>query len=135
MPDRPFATKGSNEFISECKAGNEKVVAAMLEDRPHLVYQYDNIGMTGIHWACKRNHEKCVEVMMKYKPYLEGADMLGRKPIYLALSNQNAKVLRLLLSKMCSPWTYDRTPAYKRVCKNNINCMIELEKYRKVAIY
>lgn len=54
--------------------------------------------MTGLHWACKRNHLGTVKVLLEHGSRVNFQDELGNTPLNYAIENQNQKIVVVLLA-------------------------------------
>lgn len=71
-----------------------KVVTAteLLHKNLYLVFDYDHLFMTALHWACKKGHMACVKLLLPYDPDLDAEDFIGRTPLYHAFENNHNEV-------------------------------------------
>lgn len=53
--------------------------------------------LTGLHWAVKRGHFKVCELLLKHNAHVNALDILGRTPLYFALTSQKLDLYCLLL--------------------------------------
>ena len=58
-----------------------------LNNNKYLVYDFDNCFMTGLHWACRRNHPGLVKLLLEKGADPNFEDIIGRTPLYYALLN------------------------------------------------
>jgi hypothetical protein len=91
----PYQKKLAYEFIQSVKIGNLRQTFVILKTNKYLVYDYDWIHLTGLHWACKRNHERVAELLITKGADVNAKDLLGRSCLYFALLNQNIKLIKV----------------------------------------
>lgn len=128
----PYQKKLAYEFIQSVKIGNLRQTFVILKTNKYLVYDYDWINLTGLHWACKRNHERVAELLIKKGADVNAKDLLGRTCLYFALLNQNIKLIKLLLYNEASPWSSPSDCNYKDLCGNNPKIVPYLQKSREL---
>ena len=80
----PFARDRSHYFFEVIKCGDFLEVRNCLALDPLLVLDYDNIGMTGLHWAVKKGFEMIVDLLVENHADADASDMLNRTPSYFA---------------------------------------------------
>jgi uncharacterized protein YkuJ len=66
-----YEREGSKVFIDACKYNDERTVFIMLRREKFLVYDFDHIKMTGLHWACKRGFERIARMLVENNTDLE----------------------------------------------------------------
>ena len=76
----PFVRDLSHYFFDSVKYGDFLEVRNCLTLDPMLVLDYDNIGMTGLHWAAKKGFDGIVELLLDANANVEAEDMLKRTP-------------------------------------------------------
>ena len=90
LKDVPFSRPFGKEFIRACKDGNYEVVSRLLELDPSYVHEYDDIRMTGLHWACKKGFERIVDYLLDNHADPRAEDILKRPAEFFAkISNKN----------------------------------------------
>ena len=70
----PFEKEGSYELIEAAKFGEINKLLKLLKENKNLVYDFDYIGMTALHWACKRNHEKAAMILIDHNSNVNSKD-------------------------------------------------------------
>lgn len=83
----------SRDFFDAIKSNEYLLVDSLLKEDPFLVLDFDHIGMTGLHWACKKGHERVAEILMDYHTDIEKLDLLRRTPIDLAKMHKNEQLV------------------------------------------
>ena len=53
--------------------------------------------MTALHWACKRGHISIVKRLVEKGSDIDFQDMIGRTPLYFAITSCNNKIVQVLL--------------------------------------
>ena len=131
---KPYQKEFSYQFIENVKLGKIHEAYRLLKKNKYLVYDFDWIHLTPLHWACKRNHENVAIMLITFKSDVNVKDILGRTPQYYALLNQNVKIVKLLLLNEASPWSSPSDCNYKNVCQNNPKVIPFLQKARDLSI-
>lgn len=134
VPPQSFDCKYSKEFIETCRDGNLKKVQIMATKIPQLVFEYDNIGMTGLAWACKKGHTELAYYLMSKKAYVEKGDLLRRTPLYYAVKAQNFMICKELLRRLANPWSITGLETYEVLCEYNREIGALLSLYRNAFI-
>lgn len=95
----------------------------MLKKNPDLVYDYDDvtyklnqIGMTGLAWACQKNHERIARTLLTAKPNVHMTDLIHRSPLFFAMKAKNVVLVNELLKMRASPWSVKGQPSYEQLC-------------------
>ena len=114
----PYEKKNSYNLINDCKQGNIKQVGKLLQQNRYLVHDFDNCFMTGLHWACRRNHHEIVKLLLEKGADPNQEDLIGRTALYYALHNQkeeNLIILKYLLYHKANPWSSPKID-FKSIC-------------------
>lgn len=133
MPQHSYSQPHASAFIDACKFNDYAAVEELLDICPQLVYEYDHIGMTGLHWACKKNHERIGHLLIGRRAWVNATDQLGRKPIYFAVKSRNPRLVREMLLKMADPWTPAGCKSYSSLSQNDGQIEAYLKTFRIVA--
>ncbi|KAL4477297.1 hypothetical protein ABPG73_003423 [Tetrahymena malaccensis] len=130
---KPYQKKGSYELISYSKKGDTELVRDLTMENKYLVYDFDYVYMTALHWACKRGHCQVAGMLIKQGADVDAKDLIGRTPLYFAISIQDAPIVELLLSNQANPWS---TKEYNlnEMVKENSKLTALLSRYRKLDI-
>ncbi|KAL4493423.1 hypothetical protein ABPG72_007431 [Tetrahymena utriculariae] len=130
---KPYQKKGSYELISYSKKGDTDLVRDLTMENKYLVYDFDYVYMTALHWACKRGHCQVAGMLIQQGADVDAKDLIGRTPLYFAISIQDAPIVELLLSNQASPWS---TKEYNlnEMVKENSKLTALLSRYRKLDI-
>ena len=56
FPSKAFEHPLSKKYFQACKTNNVEEISIVLNIHKYLVYEFDLLMMTGLHWACKRGH-------------------------------------------------------------------------------
>eukprot|EP00825_Cyclidium_porcatum_P051540 TRINITY_DN9516_c0_g1_i2.p1 TRINITY_DN9516_c0_g1~~TRINITY_DN9516_c0_g1_i2.p1 ORF type:complete len:377 (+),score=58.27 TRINITY_DN9516_c0_g1_i2:753-1883(+) len=132
----PFQKEGSRILIQAAKHGKQEIVEQLLKQNEYLVFDFDNIFMTSLHWASKRGHANIVQLLMEYGADVDATDIIGRSPLYFAIQSQQIEIVHLLLKNKASPWAFSKSLSYTDLCKNNGNYSILniMNKFRQIHI-
>lgn len=74
IPKEPYHRPGAKEFLQACKEGDDLKVIILLAQDKHILHIFDSMKMTGLHWACKRNHFYVAKVLLEHKAYVNSND-------------------------------------------------------------
>lgn len=97
--DQPFARPFAKDFLWACKYGDHDAVERLLEKDPFLVHEYDDIRMTGFHWACKKSHLRIAEHLLENHADPKAEDILKRTPEFFAAKANNSYTLNLIYKR------------------------------------
>lgn len=103
IPKTPYSTSKSHQFIKACKFGSVEEVNIMLAANPNLVYCFDNLSMTGLHWAALRNFVKVAESLIESHCLIDAIDINHRTPLFEAARKGNLEVTKVLLINNADP--------------------------------
>lgn len=95
----PYQSRQFRSFLLAVKAQNYKEVRRLLTDCKQLAYEQDSIGLTGLHWAVKRNDMMMAELLLYLGAKVNTPDMLNRTALYLAVKMNYPQMVSFLLSK------------------------------------
>ena len=84
FPNKAYFRHGSRKLIEASRNGNLTVVDQLLQNNRYLVYDYDHVHQTALHWAAKRDHPKIVKVLLDHGSYIDCKDFGKRTPLFLA---------------------------------------------------
>ena len=82
-------------------------VKSLLRGNSAYALGFDWIGATALHVAIKNEDLKLAELLIDYNSNVDAKDLLGRTPIFFAVSNSNYEMVRLLLYNKANPWSND----------------------------
>ena len=118
IPTEPYHHPFSRTFINYCKTNEAYTVKRLIDKNKTLVYQFDDIGMTGLHWACKRGCQEVGIELIKSKAHLNAEDILHRTPLYFAIQSRSLKLVQALIHHGCQLWCKDSRYDYKEMTSN-----------------
>eukprot|EP01022_Parablepharisma_sp_SALTPOND_P007479 TRINITY_DN1308_c0_g1_i1.p2 TRINITY_DN1308_c0_g1~~TRINITY_DN1308_c0_g1_i1.p2 ORF type:complete len:438 (+),score=32.09 TRINITY_DN1308_c0_g1_i1:2554-3867(+) len=130
LPKEPLQSENATEFLIAVKCANLAKVKEMLEKNRYLVYEFDYVGRTALHHACRRNLYNIMVVLVQYWADVNACDAAGRAPLYLAAKYASAGAVKLLLRNNASlyycthtgktPMEVARNTAIKTVLDNGL---------------
>lgn len=100
---RPYRYKDSLSFFAAIKEQNYKVVRHLVGECRQLVTEQDSLGLTGLHWAVKREDSKMMDWLVKWGAEVNQTDMLNRTPLYLAMKQGSLKLVTRLVDLGADP--------------------------------
>lgn len=77
----------------------------MLNRNRFLVYDFDHAYLTPLHWAAKRGFFSMARLLISYGADTNAKDIIGRTPLYLAVSFEYPNIVKLLLYHKADPWS------------------------------
>ncbi len=90
-------------FFEAVKQGNLELLETMLNKDRFIVYEFDHVGETALHWAAKRNMPHVIKLLFKYGAFANQKDLGGRTPLFLATKHGNLKAVKALLLHKAKP--------------------------------
>ena len=61
---QPFERKNSYQFIRSAKLNDLETVQDLLKRSPFLIFDFDHLHMTALHWAAKKGHHRLAEYLI-----------------------------------------------------------------------
>lgn len=86
------------EIQNAARAGDLDKVKALLADKPDLVNNKDDFGVTALHWAALMDRKNVVALLLASKANVNARDNEGITPLLSATFNTNQDVVELLLA-------------------------------------
>ncbi|KAL4442916.1 hypothetical protein ABPG74_010805 [Tetrahymena malaccensis] len=130
---KPFQKKFSYELIQAAKLGDIMKVIECLNENRFLVFDFDYIFQTALHWATKRNHYQIVDMLIKNGADVNSKDIMGRTPLFFALKGAFDKICLLLLENKASPWSTSQLN-YVKAANENIQIILYLNKFKQIDV-
>lgn len=96
----PLCRALSTDFFDAIKFNDFMKLELIVREDPFLVLDYDHIGMTGLHWACKKGYERIADILMDSHADLYATDLLRRTPLDLALKLENTHLINNLYQRL-----------------------------------
>ena len=87
----------TSKFIKAAKRGNLEQLKALVVIKPHLVYSFDFMNKTALHWAILRNKTECAKFLILKQSYINARDALNKHALYYAIQNKNPEIVYILL--------------------------------------
>lgn len=100
----PFEKANSYEFLKSIKMEKLHQCNKLLQNNKYLVYDFDDVHMTGLHWAAKMNNIRMCQLLLSHGADIASLDLIGRTPLYHAATNGNVQSVQLLLYHKADPW-------------------------------
>lgn len=82
---KPFQKPFSYDFIRAVKIGDYASMITLLASNKYLVYDYDYVYMTALHWAAKRNEYEIAEKLITYGADVNAKDIVNTIFFYYLL--------------------------------------------------
>jgi len=131
---KPFEKEGSRELLAAVKAGDLSKVKLILDkENRYLVYDFDNIHQTALHWAVKKGHSEIVEALIQRGADVNARDIAHRTPLYIALKYNQMQVLKILLANQADAWS-TKDCNYTELAKDNLMAKLYITKARQLWI-
>ena len=93
----------SKELIQYAKNGDIESIKSLLERNRYLVYDYDSVHQTALHWAAKRNYPDVIKLLVSYGSFIDAKTLGDRTPLFLASKWGNIRAVKALLAKEANP--------------------------------
>jgi len=75
----------------------------LLKKDGYLVYEYDFVHQTPLHWAAKRNKSDVIKLLIENGARINQRDMGGRTALFLASKANNLQAVKALLAGKANP--------------------------------
>ena len=106
FPIRPYFHPKASDFVKAAKFGDiDKITQMLFHHSKLLIYEFDYLHLTALHWATKRNHTECAEELIRLRAYVNSQDLYGRTPLYYAIQNKNVILVYYFLVHKAIPWS------------------------------
>ena len=84
---------------------------------PLLVHVFDNLNLTGLHWAAKRDNLEVMDILLRTGAFVDNLDLViniqfHRTPLYLACRFGSVTSVSFLLLKGADPWVHTKSGQY-----------------------
>jgi hypothetical protein len=89
----------SLKYFQVVKAGNAKELRELLSKDSGLVQLTESVGMTGLHWAAKRNQMKIANILISYGCPISTKDIFGRTALDIAKKFNYPELIHLFSSQ------------------------------------
>lgn len=76
----------------------------MLEKNKYLVYEFDHLVMTTLHWAAIRGSLPVAQKLLQFGADPDAQDIVGRTPLYMAFTHNHNELASLILMNRADPW-------------------------------
>jgi hypothetical protein len=130
FPIRPYTDPKSSEFVESAKFGDtERIKELLYKFSDLLIYEFDYLHLTALHWASKRNHAHCAAELILRKSYVNARDVYGRTPLYYAIQNKCASLVYMLMVYHASPWS-PRNANYIELADGDQIVIYYIKKFR-----
>lgn len=136
FPMTPYFHPKAQIFIEAAKFGRTDRLKSLIEKENNeiFVYEYDNLLLTALHWAIKRNHTRTAEFLIQNNSFVNSLDIFGRPPLFYAILNKNSYVCYHLLLKNANPWSC-KGEDYLEMARSHTEIYNFIKKFRRADIY
>lgn len=76
----------------------------MLRINKFLFFEYDSLGLTGLHWAVKRSNLETVKVLLETNFDVNLKDNFNQTPLYYSLFQNQVPIAKLLIKAGAKIW-------------------------------
>jgi len=130
----PYDKKYSKELFIAVKTGDYQSVEQYLKKDRYLVYAYDHVNRTALHWAARRGHVKIAELLLKNGADPNATDFLDRNPLHFAVKLNSLDLVRLLILHECDPFQCDKRGAVPLKMSSDQYIQLLLKKAGQVIV-
>jgi len=103
FPAVAYARPGAKTLIEAAKVWDLNKAKQLLSENKFLLYDFDFINQTALHWAAKRDHTEMIELLIKYGCFIDAKDSSSRTALYLASKAGHVKSVKILLANEANP--------------------------------
>ena len=89
---QPLHRKDTQRVIQHIKDGKYLFADELVTRDPYIVFDFDIVFMTPLHWACKKGDAKIAEILIAKCASLDAQDILGRRPLFFAIQSGDYRV-------------------------------------------
>ncbi len=110
----PYQKPHSQAFFIAVKVGDLDAVKRYLKHNKFLVYDYDYVKQTALHWATRKGNLKVVEYLLKSGSDVDACDIMNRTSLYFAAKKSHVEIVKVLISYQPDPFVVTknrRTPS------------------------
>lgn len=93
----PYERKYSKDFIHSVKYGYINKVDYYCSKYPYLVYDFDKLFRTGLHWAVKRGNLEMMKLLLDKKSNPDSQDQAKRTPLHFAAKKNSLNAVKVNL--------------------------------------
>ena len=134
FPIRPYQNPRAQEFIEAAKFGDiDRLKDLLYRVSDLLIFEFDHLHLTALHWAAKRNHVRCAEDLISMRSYVNARDIYGRSPLYYAIKNKAETLVYKLLVYRASPWS-PKGYNYIELAEGDENIIYYVRRFRFLEI-
>lgn len=103
FPSKSYFREGSYTLIEACKKGKVEKIMDLLKWNKYLVYDFDPVHQTALHWAAKRNFPEIIKILLEHGAYIDCKDGGRRTPLFIASRLGHADCVEALLANGANP--------------------------------
>ena len=97
LPQEPYELSQSHIFLQAVKSNDLSKVDYLLIRAPGLVYCFDDLEMTGLHWAALRNYISMIELLISHHSLINSIDANHRTSLFIAVKKGHVEAVRAFL--------------------------------------
>lgn len=117
------------KFFVAVKANAFQTITQILEENRFLVYSKDCTGKTALHWAVKRLNIRTINLLLKYKPFIDETDVYGNTPLFYAQEHEHQEISIHLLKERADPFKTCVSKVRPQIQDHRILDYLRLSKY------
>lgn len=130
----PYEHKDSEQFFIAVKLRDVAKINEMLKANRYLVFDFDSVKQTPLHWAVKRGYAEVVEALLRAGAKLDAMDLMGQTPLFLAAKHSFVEVVKLLISQQADPFQPNKKGVTPHDATSNQFIKLYIKKAQLVAI-
>lgn len=95
FPSKPLEHPLAKQYMAACKSSHLEDITTFLSSHRYLVYEFDALMMTGLHWACKRGLTEVAQKLLYRGADPDAQDIVARTPMYIALDHGFNEIIKV----------------------------------------
>jgi len=98
LPKIPFENIDAKKLILASKNGDNQEVESLLQNNPSLVYEFDKVHRTALHWATKMKHYSTMKILLTQNSNPNAFDIAQRTPLHYAAKVNSSNSVKVQLT-------------------------------------
>ena len=104
FPPVPFLRGAkARVFFKAVKDNNLEQVRRMINAEKWIIYEYDHMKKSALHWAARRNYLDIIQILLENGAQVDKLDVLGCTPLFYAAKYHYLRAVKMFLSWKAKP--------------------------------